>query len=79
MQRKLKPEIIQRIKGDEMLQAIIAETMEKKVSTVRRWLEEENIILTLPAIQELIIEHFNLGKADLLTPAKRLRVRSGNV
>lgn len=81
MQRKLKPEIIQRIKSDEILQANIANALvrKRKISTVRRWLKEENEILLLPTIQELIIEHFNLGKADLLTSAKRLRVRANKV
>lgn len=62
MQMRLKQEILDRVRGDELLQARIAEAMNRKVSTIRRWITQNSVWLTTQTVQDLICRQFKLSK-----------------
>lgn len=73
MLQVLKTQFKQRIKDDELLQAKIGAAFKpqpKKISTVKRWLEEDHIMLTTSTVLDIVREHLELSKETELTEAK---------
>lgn len=57
---RIKSEIEEKIKKDEKFTALIAETMDVKVSTVKRWLKDHDPQLTQPIPVKLIEKRFKV-------------------
>lgn len=55
---RIKSEIEEKIKKDESFTALIAETMDVKVSTVKRWLKDHDPQLTQPIPVRLIEKRY---------------------
>lgn len=73
MIQHLKSEFKQRVKEDELLQAKIATAVNKKISTVKRWLEEDHIMLTTSTVLDTIRIHEGLSEDEALTESERER------
>jgi hypothetical protein len=67
MLRKLKTEFKQRIKDDEALQLKIAQAFHKKIITVKRWNEAEDVILTTQTVLDILRHHEGLEDSVELT------------
>lgn len=67
MLQVLKNEFKLRVKTDELLQAKIATATQKKISTVKRWLDEDHIMLTTSTVLDVIREHVGIKKGVDLT------------
>jgi hypothetical protein len=63
----LKSQVKQRLKEDELLQAKIATNTGKKISTVKRWIEVDHIMLTTSTVLNTIRDHEGLSKEVELT------------
>lgn len=61
MLQKLKAEFKQRIKDDEVLQVLIAQAFGKKMITVRRWNDADDVILTTKTALDIIRDHMKLA------------------
>ena len=70
MLQVLKSEVKKRIEADELLQAKIASNTGKKISTVKRWLDENHIMLTTSTVLDTIRDHAGLSKEIELTEVK---------
>lgn len=73
MLQVLKGQFKQRVKDDELLQAKIGSAFKpnpKKISTVKRWIEEDHIMLTTSTVLDVIREHLELSKDVELTEPK---------
>ena len=57
---RIKSEIEEKIKKDESFTALIAETMDVKVSTVKRWLKDHDPQLTQPIPAKLIEKRYKV-------------------
>ena len=57
---RIKSEIEEKIKKDEKFTALIAETMDVKVSTVKRWLKDHDPQLTQPIPVKLIEKRYKV-------------------
>ncbi len=57
---RIKPEIENLIKQNESFTALIAETMDVKVSTVKRWLKDHDPQLTQPIPVKLIEKRYKV-------------------
>lgn len=57
---RIKPEIANLIKQNESFTALIAETMDVKVSTVKRWLKDHDPQLTQPIPVKLIERRYKV-------------------
>jgi hypothetical protein len=57
---RIKSEIEEKIKKDESFTALIAETMDVKVSTVKRWLKDQDPQLTQPIPVKLIEKRYKV-------------------
>jgi len=57
---RIKSEIEEKIKKDESFTALIAETMDVKVSTVKRWLKDHDPQLTQPIPVKLIEKRYKV-------------------
>jgi dTDP-D-glucose 4,6-dehydratase len=66
----LKSEVLQRVKEDEMLQAKIATATDRKISTVKRWIEDNHIMLTTSTVLDCIREHEGLAEDIEMTELK---------
>lgn len=73
MAQVLKDQFKQRVKKDEMLQAKIGAAFKpqpKKISTVKRWLEEDHIMLTTSTVLDVVREYLGISKEVELTEPK---------
>ncbi len=68
MLQKLKSEVKQWIKKDQSLQLEIAKLFEKRnIVTIQRWVDADNLLLTLPGVLNIIRNHKGLSQDAELT------------
>lgn len=65
----LKSKWLDRIEADEVLQIKIGNAFDppKKISTIKRWIKENNVMLTNLAVLNIIRQHEGLSKNEELT------------
>lgn len=66
---KLRKDIKQLIKDDATLQGKLADTANKSVFTILRWIKDDNQKLTMLSMLNVIREHAGIGKKDSLIVA----------
>lgn len=64
---KLKMKILAMVIEEEDVQLLIAKATGMRLSTIKTWLRQNSINLTLAIVLETIREHFKMAPAEVLT------------